>query len=234
MNFKSTIPIFLVSVILIFMFWNCKKESATNDPSNPSITVTDIDGNVYHTVTIGTQVWMVENLKTTKYRNGDPIPYVTDNLNWEALGNIPTGGYCWYNNDTLNKVFYGALYNWYAVTDNRNIAPAGWHVPSDAEWTILTDYLGGLSVAGGKLKEDGTLHWISPNWEATNSTGFTALPGGYRSYAYFTFLGYYGRWWSSSTANYTAWYRGLCFSDGITYRDNYVKKSGFYVRCVRD
>jgi uncharacterized protein (TIGR02145 family) len=138
-------------------------------------TVTDIDGNIYHTVTIGTQVWMVENLKTTKYRNGDPIPNVTGNA-WAAL---TTGAYCWYNNDAATyKATYGALYNWYAVADSRNIAPTGWHVPTDAEWTTLTTFLGGESVAGGKLKETGTNHWTSPNTGATNETGFTALPGG--------------------------------------------------------
>ncbi len=107
-------------------------------------TVTDIDGNVYRTVKIGTQVWMAENLKTTKYRNGDPIANVTNGASWKAL---TTGAYCWYNNDAENKVTYGGLYNWFVVADSRKIAPTGWHVPTDAEWTVLTDFLGGLKVA---------------------------------------------------------------------------------------
>ena len=139
-------------------------------------TVVDIDGNVYNTVTIGTQVWMVENLKTTKYRNGDAIPNVTGNASWVALS---TGAYCWYNNDAATyKATYGALYNWYAVGDSRNIAPSGWHVATDSEWTTLSTFLGGESIAGDKLKEIGTSHWLSPNTGATNSNGFTAFPGG--------------------------------------------------------
>ena len=113
-------------------------------------TVTDIDGNVYRTVKIGTQVWMAEKLKTTRYRNGDPIPNVTDNPQWISL---KTGALCWYKNDEANKATYGSLYNWFAVADSRNIAPVGWHVPSDEEWTTLTTCLGGEFFAGGKLIE---------------------------------------------------------------------------------
>ena len=232
MNFKSTIPIFLVSAILSVIFWNCKKESATNEPTNPTTTVTDIDGNVYHTVTIGTQVWMVENLKTTKYRNGDPIPNVTANANWAAL---TSGAYCWYNNDAATyKSSSGALYNWNAVADSRKIAPIGWHVPTDAEWATLTDYLGGLSVAGGKLKD--LAHWQTPNTGATNSTGFTALPGGDRNYdgAFFD-SGSGGYWWTSteySAAN--AWHWSMIYDYGVVSRGYYLKVLGFSVRCLRD
>ena len=121
-----------------------------------STTVSDIDGNIYHYIVIGTQTWMVENLKTIHYRNGDAIPNVTISLDWDVL---VTGAYCWYNNDVPTyKAAYGALYNWYVVNDSRNIAPAGWHVPTDAEWTILIDFLGGESVAGVKLKETGNSH----------------------------------------------------------------------------
>ena len=140
-------------------------------------TFTDIDGNVYHAVVIGTQTWMVENLKTTKYSNGDPIP--------TAVTSLTPGAYCMYNNDAVTyKADYGALYNWYAVADSRNIAPAGWHVPTKTDWTTLTDYLGGESVASGKLKENGSSHWLTPNTGATNSSGFTALPGGFYNYYY--------------------------------------------------
>ena len=141
----------------------------------PSNTVTDIDGNVYHTVKIGTQVWMVENLKTTKYNDGTPIPLVTANSSWAIL---TTPGYCFYNNDAnVNKATYGAMYNWYIVNTGK-LCPAGWHVPIDAEWTTLTNYLGSENAAGGKLKEFGISHWVTPNDGTTNSSGFTALPAG--------------------------------------------------------
>jgi uncharacterized protein (TIGR02145 family) len=139
--------------------------------------VKDIDGNLYHSVIIGTQEWTVENLKTATFNDGTPIPLVTDGTDWE---NLTTAGYCWFNNESVaNKETYGALYNWYAVNTGK-LAPAGWHIPSDWEWTVLSDYLGGENVAGGKMKEAGTVHWSSPNEDATNSSGFSALPGGAR------------------------------------------------------
>ena len=209
--------------------------SFTTYPGSGPEIVTDIDGNVYHTVTIGTQIWMVENLRTTKYRNGDAIPNVTDNASWEAL---ETGALCWYNNDaaTYNST-YGALYNWYAVVDSRNIAPGGWHVPTDAEWTTLTDYLGGTSVAGGKLKETGTSHWSTPNFDANNSTGFTGLPGGGRNYFTGAFynVGFYGYWWSKNSVDATnAWSRYLNWSSGSIALYSYNVQGGFSVRCIRD
>jgi uncharacterized protein (TIGR02145 family) len=205
----------------------------TTSITNP--TVTDIDGNVYHTVTIGTQVWMVENLKTTKYRNGDLIANVIVDATWAALS---TGAYCWYNNDTATyKATYGALYNWYAVADSRNIAPAGWHVPTDGEWIILTTNLGGESSAGGALKEIGTPHWTFPNTGATNSSGFTALPGGGRTYNGGTFngVGTYSGWWSRTAygAAY-AYSRSLYHNGANVYRGYNYKQDGLSVRCVRD
>ena len=196
-------------------------------------TVTDIDGNVYHTVTIGTQVWMVENLKTTKYRDGTSIPNVTDNTAWN---NLTTGAYCDYNNTPSNSATYGKLYNWYAATDAHNIAPTGWHVPTDAEWTTLTTYLGGASIAGSKLKETGTTHWPSPNTGATNETGFTALPGGYRSNGGpFDSIGNYCLWWSASEFSATdAWYRYMFHNYSFVNRLNLSKEMGYSVRCVRD
>lgn len=197
-------------------------------------TVTDIDGNTYNTVTIGTQVWMVENLKTTKYRNGDTIANVTGNSAWAAT---ITGAYCNYNNNANSSITYGRLYNWYAVNDNRKIAPTGWHVPTDADWTTLTTYLGGEGVAGGKLKETGTTHWQSPNTGATNETGFTALPGGDRLYSTGVFYdkGVYCFCWSS-TANdaSTAWVRALDNSYSNVSRSNNPKSNGFSVRCIKD
>ena len=156
----------------ILLISSCSNNNIVNPAPTP-LTATDIDGNVYHTVTIGTQIWMVENLKTTRYNDGSPIPFVTDSSSWS---NLTTPGYCWYNNDTTNKNTYGALYNWFAVNTGK-LAPTGWHVPTDDEWTTLTTYLGGESIAGGKLKETGTTHWRTPNAGATNEIGFTASSG---------------------------------------------------------
>jgi uncharacterized protein (TIGR02145 family) len=196
-------------------------------------TVTDIDGNVYNTVTIGTQVCMVENLKTTKYRDGTSIPNVTDNISWS---NLTTGAYCDYSNTPSNSATYGKLYNWYAATNAHNIAPTGWHVPTDADWTTLTTYLGGEGVAGGKLKETGTTHWQSPNIGATNETGFTALPGGIRNYnGSFDYIGSHGYWWSATESGATyAWDRLMNYGYSYVYRSGDGKELGFSVRCVRD
>jgi uncharacterized protein (TIGR02145 family) len=222
-------------LLLIFSFFILLTEGCTkkkSDPAPVSPTITDIDGNVYNTVTIGTQVWMKENLKVTKYRNGDSIPNVTWGQ-WQAL---TTGAWCYYNNDISNNATYGKLYNWYTVTDSRNICPAGWHIPTDAEWTILTDYLGGESVAGGKMKEAGTTHWLSPNTAADNSSGFTGLPGGFRiDYTTFMNNGGSGYWWSSTeTSTINVWYRSLDRYNGATNKSYYYKYFGFSVRCVKD
>lgn len=200
----------------------------------PVTTVTDYDGNAYDTVHIGTQIWMKQNLKTTHYKNGAAIAYTgTDNTAWK---NNTTGAYAYYNNDEATyKNTYGALYNWYAV-NTGNLCPTGWHVPSDAEWTILTNYLGGESIAGGKLKEAGLAHWASPNTAATNETGFTALPGGYRGYnGAFSTIGNYGLWWSST--EYTtsiAWGREMGYTNGNVTRFDYYKYYGFSIRCLKD
>ncbi len=198
--------------------------------------VKDIDGNIYHTITIGTQVWMVENLKTTKFQNEDPIPNVTNNSQWTKL---TTSAYCNYENKIVNGKVYGHLYNWYAINDSRHIAPKGWHVPSDAEWTTLTDYLGGEDIAGGKLKEIGISHWKKPNSLATNKSGFTGLPGGYRSSSDGSFCEFEinGSWWRSSDTNtYEAWYRSLLYNNSSVYRSylGLYECSGFSVRCVKD
>jgi uncharacterized protein (TIGR02145 family) len=209
--------------------------SGKTEPGD-STTVTDIDGNVYKTIKIGNQWWMAENLKVTHYRNGDPIPNVADNSTWEGLS---TGAYCNYNNDEGNVATYGRLYNWFAVVDSRNIAPAGWHVPTDAEWQTLVDYLGGSAIAGGKMKETSTTHWNSPNTGATNESGFTALPGGYCYYFDGTFfgMGYFAFFWSSTE---TETYSGYVLAHYLSYggtrivRDSYHERKGFSVRCVGD
>ena len=196
---------------------------------------TDADSNHYAVVQIGTQIWMAENLKTTKYRDGAGIPNITVDSLWQ---NDTTGAYCTYNNttntDTINT--YGHLYNWFAVNNSINIAPAGWHVPTDSEWTALTDYLGGESGAGGKLKENCTTLWLSPNAGATNETGFTAFPGGMRyDDSMFNWIGTYDYWWSSSEyyPNY-AWYRSMSYLNSDIYTYHYIESSGFSVRCVKD
>jgi uncharacterized protein (TIGR02145 family) len=181
-------------------------------------------------------------LDVTTYRDGTPIPQVTDPTAWAGL---TTGAWCYYNNTTANGITYGKLYNWYAVagihdtdpsTPNKILAPQGWHVPSDAEWTTLTDFLGGVQVAGGKMKSTGTSLWSSPNTAATNESGFSGLPGGYR-YGGGTFYGVgdYGIWWSSSEYDTAgAWFRALFYNDGVAGRDNNYKYFGFSVRCLRD
>jgi len=197
--------------------------------------ITDKDGNTYKTVYIGTQQWMAKNLKVSKYNDGTIIPNITDNTQWL---NLTSGAWCYYDNNAANNAKYGKLYNWYAVSPttngNKNICPTGWHVPTDAEWWVLTDYLGG--VTGGKLKEVGTTNWYSPNTDATNTSLFTGLPGGFRgSNGEYNYVGFNGYWWSSSE-NFTnyAWYRSLYFNSEDTRRSNDYKMNGFSVRCLRD
>ncbi|MCX6253676.1 MAG: fibrobacter succinogenes major paralogous domain-containing protein [Bacteroidia bacterium] len=196
-------------------------------------TVNDIESNVYKVIQIGTQVWMVENLKTTKYNDGTIIPNVTSATEWAAL---TTPGYCWYNNDDATyKNNYGALYNWYSAI-NGKLCPTGWHVPSDGEWSALITYLGGNSVAGGKLKETGTTHWISPNNGGDNSSGFTGLPGGYRgNNASFFCIGEWGIWWStqeySSTNGKDIEMRNVNVNVFQSWSYKYLGNS---VRCIKD
>ena len=195
--------------------------------------VYDIDGNGYDTVKIGTQVWLKQNLKATKYRTGVTIPNITSESTWSGL---TTGARCYYNNDSANyAATYGALYNWYTV-NTGNLCPAGWHVSSDVEWTTLTTYLGGIGIAGGKLKEAGLTHWISPNTGATNETGFTALPGGYRvPNGTYNDFGIYGYWWSSTEySTTTAWDRRLNYNSNGLNRNYFNETCGFSVRCLKD
>jgi uncharacterized protein (TIGR02145 family) len=200
--------------------------------NNPPV-IMDIAGNTYQTVWIGDQLWFAENLKTTHYNDGTPIQLVSDGATWSGL---IAGARVYYNNDSSTYApDYGALYNWYAVETGK-LCPTGWHVPTDAEWTVLTDYLGGASVTGGKLKEVGTVHWESPNFGATDEVGFTALPGGLRSGSgLFDALRYLGYWWSA-TPNYSdhSWYRSLYYYDAYVGRSYDFKRFGFSVRCLRD
>jgi len=206
---------------------------------NPNLTygsVTDIDGNVYKTILIGSQTWMAENLKTTKYRNGNLIGTTTPATLDIFKENTPKYQWAYAGNESPVAT-YGRLYTWYAATDSRNVCPTGWHLPTDTEWTTLTTFLGGESIAGGKLKEAGTSHWISPNTGATNTSGFTALPGGYRGVdGSFGDVGYAGTWWSSTEGNtYGAWTRTMNYYGTLgAFSYNYKETFGFSVRCLRD
>jgi uncharacterized protein (TIGR02145 family) len=228
MIIKSRIWIypFAIMSILIFLTSSCKK----NFIIAPE-TVTDIDGNVYHTVVIGTQVWLVENLKTTRYNNGDSITKLSGQSQWTS---IARGAYCDKNNDPNFSETYGRLYNWYAVNDTRKLAPTGWHVPTDIEWTGLVNREGGLLVAGGYLKESGLLHWPNPNVGADNRSGFTALPSGYRDD-----LGEFnplasGYWWSSTETGFGAWSYNMSYVSAGIVRADAGQNYGYAVRCIKD
>lgn len=197
-------------------------------------TTTICQGCIAHDVTIGTQVWTGCNLDVTTYRNGDPIPEVTDQATWESL---TTGAWCYYDNDPLNNE-YGKMYNWYAVNDPRGLAPVGYHVPTDAEWTTLSTFLGGEAVAGSKLKQTGFCHWLTPNYAATDETGFTAFGGGYRyDVTGFNNLKEMGEFWSSTEYNITpetAWTRTLYYTSADIYRSFIFKIQGMSVRLIKD
>lgn len=195
--------------------------------------VKDIDGNTYPVITIGNQTWMSSNLKVTRFRDGTPIKYVASGWEW---GSQNDASYCWYNNDSTSyKANYGAMYNWYAA-NSPLLCPEGWKVPGNNDWSKLISTLGGVEVAGGKLKETGTIHWNAPNADATNESGFSALPGGYRSYvngAYFSIRDNAG-WWTTTALN-----NELALSYHITlYTTGFVrivennKNYGLSIRCI--
>ncbi len=240
--------LFVMSGFAMLFTTNCKKDDPSpGNPTNGKTTaifnssleygkMTDQDGNTYKTIVIGTQTWMAENLRTTRYRNGDSIPEVTDSLVWDGL---KTGAYCNHNNYKSFPMIatYGRLYNWYSVSDSREIAPLGWHVPTNDEWTTLVSYLGGDSLAVMKLKERGGSHWTDFNETSDNGCGFTALPGGARFGVYFIQLGYWGYWWSATedVNEMTAWYRSMSIQPGETITPYiWFKEAGFSVRCVKD
>jgi uncharacterized protein (TIGR02145 family) len=217
--------VFLSIVVLLII--GCSKGEDT--PETPP-TITDIDGNVYNAVVIGSQTWMKTNLNVSKYQNGTPIPQVTDPAKWATL---TTGAWCYYDNDPSNGAIYGKLYNWYAVHDSRGLSPTGYQIPTDEQWTTLTSFIG--LAAGGKMKETDTSNWTSPNSEATNSTGFTGLPGGICiSNGDFHFIGDYGYWWSATIIDATtAWNRSLGYNSVTACRSYDDKNYGFAVRCIK-
>ena len=204
----------------------------TTQEASP-VTTTDIDGNVYHVVTIGTQDWIVENLKVTHYRNGDPIPHLTEKNDWVTTSD---GAYCYFNNDTFLGQIYGNYYNWAAINDPRNIAPEGFHVPTFDEWMILVNYLGGQMEAGGKLRETGITHWSNTNVGATNETGFSALPAGRRdgNGDFDNMFGYCYFWTSTEESAPYSWFYGLSSASTIILYAPINKENGYSVRCVRD
>jgi uncharacterized protein (TIGR02145 family) len=221
------ISVVMFMILSILLVNSCKKDPGTKDD-----VIEDTDGNIYTSVKIGTQEWLVENLKTTRYKDGTAIPLITDNTAWTDL---TTPGYCWYNNDaSANKSTYGALYNWYAVNQGK-LCPTGWHVPTYEEWEALTTFLGGDNIAG-KLKEAGTNHWASPNTGATNESGFTALPGGQRSeVGLFDFALWNGLWWTSSEITAQEAYGIWIATDLLeVYNSMEDKKQGYSVRCLKD
>jgi uncharacterized protein (TIGR02145 family) len=231
----------LTGIYLVFCT-GCNKEINTNPVNgqstavfNPNTTygsVTDVDGNIYKTVTIGTQTWMAENLRTTLYNDGSPIHHVTDSAEW---ANLTTGAYCNNSNDISHVGTYGRLYNFYTISTGK-LCPEGWHVPTNEEWVVLNDYLGGHLIAGGHLKETGTSHWREPNTGATNSTGFTALPGGFRySDGGFDNIGDIGYWWSATDPQTNGAHgRNMYYNYSYLYYSHYYKAAGFSVRCVKD
>ena len=211
----------------------------------PGSGVTDIDGNTYQTIVINGQEWMAENLRTSTYSNGDPIPNLTDSMQWM---NISTGVWCHFNNDSQYEDPYGKLYNWHTVSDPRNVCPLGWYVPSDAEWSTLINFLdlnadGGNNnnTAGGKMKSIGMEYWGSPNQDATNESGFSGLPGGrLGSSGTFcciesSFGGVFGIWWSSTEDDSNqAWCFNLAYNNGKATRDGNNKTDGQSIRCIKN
>ena len=214
---------------------SCKydSESITDPLSKPGPNVSDIDGNTYHSVILGTQTWLVENLAVTRYRNGDTIPNVLDTTAW---ANQTTGAYCNYFNSLGYAANFGKLYNWYSVIDIRNIAPTGWHVPSDSEWVILINYLGGEDIAGGKLKEVGLTHWQNPNTGATNESGMTVLGAGFRDLdGLFYFIKINAGFWSTTEYNTDKAYNRFLYWNTLSIRKYFGdKRMGLSVRCIKD
>ena len=211
---------------------SCGAENVHN-PDLVYRSMTDQEGNVYKTIVIGTQEWMAENLNTSLYRNGDAIPTNLDNTTWQ---NTTDGAWAYYDNDISYACPRGKLYNWFACTDARNLCPQGWHIPSDNDWTELTNYLGGDAIAGSKMKSSGTLYWLSSNTESDNSSGFSATSGGMRHRnGTYQLIGANGQWWSSTPFNSTSAWNRLLISGNINAEIIASRKEyGFSVRCLRD
>jgi len=219
---------FIIIIFLLFISSTIAQRKA----------LVDIDGNKYKTVKIGKQTWMSENLRTTKFTDGTLIPVVADSTEW---ANLKTPAIAWYNNDSIiYKAIHGVLYNWYVISKedngNRSICPEGWRVPTDDDWTELSEFYGGNAVSGGKLKEPGTKNWVEPNDEAWSNSVFLALPGGRRTHnGSDLYAGYMVCFWTSTEYDDVfAWYRGLSFRSGNLGRSGANKRDGFYIRCIKE
>jgi len=239
---KATNNIYPIIILIGFSFIviSCEKDSDKIESQksdiifNPSLiygSITDIDGNTYKTIKIGSQTWMAENLRTTKLSDGTSIPQIKDSVDWT---NTDSPAYCWYrNNPSKYKATYGALYNFYTIETGK-LCPEGWHVPSDEEWTELTDTLGGTHAAYYKLKETTSLHWTDNSLEVTNESGFAALPGGSRSnYGAFDYICESAYWWSSTEAlSSMSTGRSINYDEDIVFNSMARKEIGFSVRCI--
>lgn len=235
MKTKAWITQLFTLFIILVIISACTKDENDDESSDPNTgTITDVDGNRYNIIKIGDQWWMSENLNTTKFRTGEDIPNVAGAGEWTATAEA---AYCNSGNDLDKAAIYGRLYNYYSVTDGRKICPDGWHIPNDDNWETLVTFLGGNVVAGGKLKHAGTDYWNSPNTDATNESGFSALPGGVRNAntSDFAGVGSTGSWWSATqfnTEKAIVW--GVTSMNGAIPDYNLDKNTGLSVRCVKD
>jgi uncharacterized protein (TIGR02145 family) len=239
---KNHISKYLIIGILVVSVTNCKKKDADPVPAVPTPitikpidfgsstfgTVTDNDGNTYKTIVIGGKTWMAENLKSTRYNNGAALLTGLSDANWTSE---TTGAFCDYENKSSNGEFYGHLYNEYVKLDQRGICPSGWHIPSNGEWLALGAALGGVNTAGGKMKEKGTAHWITPNEGGDNSSGFTGIPGGSRHNGIFNDMGTDGYWWSSDPGFFFYLTNSLT---ELRTKPTAKPDEGLSIRCIKD
>ena len=228
-----TIPLFISAIL----FESCNSSDSIREnpirPTTDSAINNSPAGNEPVEIRIGNQIWSTKNLRTTHFNNGDLIPEAASANDWKKAGEAGKPAWCYYNNDTTNGEKYGRLYNWFAVNDKRGLAPKGWHVASDEEWKKLVEQLGGMEVAGTKLKS--TLGW-KENGNGNNMSGFSAVPGGYRyKNGEFNAIDYFTCFWTSSESyTYSAWFRSIRYDDGGVYRSNFGKQDGYSVRCLKE
>jgi len=235
----------LTLAILSLIFNSC-----TNLFNSCTNSVSDIDGNKYDVVEIGNQMWMAENLRTSRFTNGDDIPNLVNDSDWNTTNNSKRGAWVHFDNNVFYETVYGKLYNWHAVNDNRGLCPEGWIVPTEEDWQELEIHLGMSNTeansrgrrgakenVGGKLKIEGTTYWTSPNVGATNESGFNGLPGSIRfnngGFGYLGEVGVNGRWWSSTEAPSGAWSRSVYNDSTDVIKTNFNKQAGLSVRCIQ-
>ena len=234
-KFSLILPV-LILIIIGTGYLILNVISSTQHKENQTAVTESENESMASSVIIGDQEWQMKNLDVDRFRNGEPIPQAITAEEWKAAGEKKEPAWCFYDNNTENGRLYGKLYNWYAVNDARGLAPKGWHIPSDNEWTTLTNYLGGEDVADGKMKSTGTIYWNPPNIGASNESSFSALPGGYRNIdGSFHYIRSYAFFWSATEydGNY-AWFRNLYYYSSNVYRSNNDKSVGASVRCLLD